>query len=244
MVTRLQARNQEQFNTSSETTIDQRDGSRAGSPDSEIVSYDSEHSDTNDQEEREKRGKPRTTRQKKDWRPKSTFWQKPYMQMSTSEKLCHLATLSPEVHELKEESLDRGPVPTKSVIPENLFILAIACTPLALQSLAYQYYPGKSFSTSQNMPQGPPNAYTFFCTEYRWPMKVAFPFYLLSFIGMALAVVQRLDAACVKYGTFDEKQIGRDRTPDQETFALAKGITCTSTSNIHENVAPADMRIL
>lgn len=58
-------------------------------------------------------------------------------------------------------------------------------------------------------------------------MKVAYPVYLLSFIGMALAVVARLEAACLKYGTFDEKQIGRDRTPDQDTFGLAKGITGT-----------------
>jgi hypothetical protein len=34
----------------------------------------------------------------------------------------------------------------------------------------------------------------------------------------------RLNRFAVEYGTFDEKRIGRDRTPDRSTGALAKGV--------------------
>lgn len=65
-------------------------------------------------------------------------------------------------------------------------------------------------------------------TEYKWPFALAYPFYVLSFIGFALQVMDRLSSHCVKLGTFDEKQIGRDRTPDKSVKHLAYGVTGTS----------------
>lgn len=60
--------------------------------------------------------------------------------------------------------------------------------------------------------------------EYKWPFALAYPFYILCFMGFALQVMDRLSSACVKHGTFDEKQIGRDRTPDKSVKHLAMGI--------------------
>ena len=81
-------------------------------------------------------------------------------------------------------------------------------------------------------------------TDYKWPLGLAYPFYVISFMGFALAVMARLNRPsslslqpfitntrinitdfCVKLGTFDEKHISRDRTPDNSVNGLAKGIT-------------------
>ncbi|GEM07733.1 fatty acid hydroxylase superfamily protein [Rhodotorula toruloides] len=114
---------------------------------------------------------PRTTRQKVDRRPPSTFYLKPRSEMTLAERICNLATCPPEMHELKPESLDRGPVPTQSVMKENLYIGSRALVPLAVQQASHS-------------------------------------------LGY-----------CVELGTFDEKQIGRDRTPDKSVGQLAFGIT-------------------
>lgn len=77
-------------------------------------------------------GNPRTTRQLKDWRPVSTFYRKSWCvqsstmaplrwltrfhsrkQMSFAELVCFQAVCPEELHELKPESLDRGPLPTQ-----------------------------------------------------------------------------------------------------------------------------------
>jgi len=144
---------------------------------------------------------PRTTKQKVDRRPPSTFYLKDTSQMTLAEQICNLATCPPEMHELKDESLDRGPPPVQPVWRENLFIASRAIVPLALHQLAYWAFP-----------------------QYKWPFALAYPFYILCFMGFALQVMDRLSSACVKHGTFDEKQIGRDRTPDKSVKHLAMGI--------------------
>ncbi|GAA6033027.1 hypothetical protein JCM8097_000107 [Rhodosporidiobolus ruineniae] len=145
---------------------------------------------------------PRTTRQKVDRRPPSTFYLKPVSQMTLAEKICNLATCPPEMHELKDDHLDRGPIPIQPAWKENAFILSRGLTPLAIQQAAYWLLP-----------------------NLRWPFYVAYPFYVLSFMWFALQVMARLSYYCVKFGTFDEKQIGRDRTPDKSVKHLAGGIT-------------------
>ncbi|ORY77625.1 hypothetical protein BCR35DRAFT_267036 [Leucosporidium creatinivorum] len=144
----------------------------------------------------------RTTRQKVDRRPPSTFYLKPFSKMKMAEKVCNLATCPTEMHELKDEELDRGPIPTQSVLRENIFILSRGLVPLAIQAASYYVFP-----------------------NVKWPLAVAYPFYVLAFMGFALQVMSRLNYYCVALGVFDEKNIGRDRTPDKSVNGLAKGIT-------------------
>lgn len=61
--------------------------------------------------------------------------------MTLAEKVCNLATCPTEMHELKEESLDRGPIPTQSIALENFFILSRGLMPLAIQAAAYYAFP-------------------------------------------------------------------------------------------------------
>lgn len=86
----------------------------------------------------------KATRQAKDWRPPSTFYLKPFSEMTTAERICNLATCPESMHELKDEDLDRGPVPTQSVFRENLFILTRGMLPLVLQGLSYWAFPSES----------------------------------------------------------------------------------------------------
>lgn len=64
--------------------------------------------------------------------------------MTVAEKLCNLAVCPPEMHELKEFELDRGPIPTQSLIRENFFILSRALPPLLLQAACYKAFPSES----------------------------------------------------------------------------------------------------
>ncbi|BGO91940.1 hypothetical protein NBRC10512_001107 [Rhodotorula toruloides] len=143
---------------------------------------------------------PRTTRQKVDRRPPSTFYLKPKSEMTLAERICNLATCPPEMHELKPESLDRGPIPTQSVVKENLYIFSRALAPLAVQQASHSL-------------------------GFHWPAWLAYPFYVWATMHFALHWVSRINGYCVKLGTFDEKQIGRDRTPDKSVGQLAFGIT-------------------
>ncbi|GAA5977526.1 hypothetical protein JCM5350_004722 [Sporobolomyces pararoseus] len=152
-------------------------------------------------------GKPegstlRTTRQLVDRRPPSTFYLKKKSEMTWAEYLCDLATCPASMHELKDEKLDRGPVPIHPVWKEHAFILSRALPPILIQQVFYWLAP-----------------------RFKWPLAVAYPFYWVSFVWFALQVVKRLNHYCVHYGTFDEKQIGRDRTPDKSVPHLAWGIT-------------------
>ncbi|GAA5895849.1 hypothetical protein JCM8208_005104 [Rhodotorula glutinis] len=151
--------------------------------------------------ERPKAPAPRTTKQKVDRRPPSTFYLKDQNEMSMAEQICNLATCPPEMHELKDDSIDRGLPPVQPVWKENAFILSRAFVPIVLHQMAYTAFP-----------------------QYKWPFALAYPFYILCFMGFALQVVTRMSAYCVKLGTFDEKQIGRDRTPDKSVNHLAAGI--------------------
>lgn len=60
--------------------------------------------------------------------------------------------------------------------------------------------------------------------DYQWPFYVIYPFYFLAFVGFAIEMVHRMSDYSIKFGTFDEKQIGRDRTPDKSVNHLAVGI--------------------
>ncbi|BGP40619.1 hypothetical protein JCM10449v2_004581 [Rhodotorula kratochvilovae] len=145
---------------------------------------------------------PPTTKQKVDRRPPSTFYLKPLSEMTLAEKICNLATCPTSMHELKPESLDRGPVPRQSALKENVYIVSRALVPLAIQQASHWLFP-----------------------NYKWPFYVAYPFYVAALMRFALRWVARLNDECVRLGTFDEKNIGRDRTPDKSVKHLATGIT-------------------
>lgn len=69
-----------------------------------------------------------------------------------AEKICNIAVCPPEMHELKELELDRGPVPTQSIWRENFFILSRGLPPLLLQAASYYFFPGefRDCSTARN----------------------------------------------------------------------------------------------
>ncbi|GAA5828276.1 hypothetical protein JCM3770_005999, partial [Rhodotorula araucariae] len=145
---------------------------------------------------------PPTTKQKVDRRPPSTYYLKPRAEMTLAEKICDLATCPTSMHELKPESLDRGPIPRQPALQENVYIVSRALVPLAIQQASYWLFP-----------------------NHKWPSYVAYPFYVAALMGFALRWVARLNDKCVELGTFDEKNIGRDRTPDKSVKHLATGIT-------------------
>ncbi|KAM0791940.1 hypothetical protein ACM66B_004192 [Microbotryomycetes sp. NB124-2] len=165
----------------------------AGSDSDDVIEYA--------EESKPEAKEPRTTRQKVDRRSPSTFWKKSWKEQTWPERLCNLAWTPPEIHYLKDESIDRGPVETMPLIPENLFILRYALFPLAVQAIAYKYYP-----------------------DVKWPYYAAYPFYLLGFVAFALGMVARCNTYALKFGVLDEKNIGRDRTPDKSVNHLARGI--------------------
>jgi hypothetical protein len=130
----------------------------------------------------------RTTIQGKDWRKPSTFHLKAFKDQTLAEKICDLATCPASMHELKDAELDRGPVTTQSILGENVFILSRALIPIVVQGLAYQAFPSKfpfcrdcETLADQISP-----------ADYKWPIGLAYPFYLLSFVSFALMVLNRM----------------------------------------------------
>ncbi|BGP00674.1 hypothetical protein RTG_03104 [Rhodotorula toruloides ATCC 204091] len=144
---------------------------------------------------------PRTTKQKVDRRPPSTFYLKRWRDQTWAERICNLATCPASMHELKDEGMDRGMPPVQPIWRENLFILSRALIPILLHQGALWAFP-----------------------NYQWPFYVIYPFYFLAFVGFAIEMVHRMSDYSIKFGTFDEKQIGRDRTPDKSVNHLAVGI--------------------
>ncbi|KEI37590.1 uncharacterized protein L969DRAFT_96118 [Mixia osmundae IAM 14324] len=96
---------------------------------------------------------------------------------------------------------DRGPVPHHSIRLENAFILFWGLFPQVVQWISYTLYP-----------------------EYQWPVKVAYPFYLLSFVGFSHTLLGRLHYYMEKYGVFDEDVRGRDTVDDKHADHIGKSI--------------------
>ncbi|KAK4049227.1 hypothetical protein OIO90_005516 [Microbotryomycetes sp. JL221] len=188
------------------TSVDNKPAMRNRSPSSgssssssdDLVTYEEEAPFNIDANVRKER---RTTRQKVDRRPKSTFWKKPRSEMTLAERICSLAIVPETMHYIVDEKEDRGPVPYHSAWKENLFIWPRAAAPLVIQYIAHQL------------------------TGSNWSAWAAYPFYVVSYMAFALTVMARLNSYCVKYGTMNEKNIGRDRTPDHSVGQLAFGVT-------------------
>lgn len=72
-------------------------------------------------------------------------------------------------------TFDRGPVPSRSSIPDNIFVLASCAVPIGIQSIA-------------------------FSLGYETPVAVAFPLYFFCFVGYAIAMIGRLNGLMMKYG--------------------------------------------
>ncbi|SGY43712.1 BQ5605_C001g00049 [Microbotryum silenes-dioicae] len=142
-----------------------------------------------------------TTRQAKDRRPPSTFYLKKRSEMNIAEKLCQLADTPVEIHRLQPADLDRGPPPYLNPVWDIWHIFWSSLPPLVVQEVCYTIWP-----------------------NYRWPWIVQYPVFLVGLIHFAIQAVHRLNRYALKYGTLDEKEIGRDRTPDKSVPHLAIGI--------------------
>lgn len=107
--------------------------------------------------------------------------------MSFAELVCFQAVCPEELHELKAESLDRGPVPVQANwkvghwnhIPgrcidlvlfrkEVIFIATRGLLPVILQTVSYAVFP-----------------------NHKWPVWVAYPVYFLCFASFAMRMVRR-----------------------------------------------------
>ncbi|GAA5952228.1 hypothetical protein JCM21900_000460 [Sporobolomyces salmonicolor] len=190
------------FDKSKKTPLQRHPSTGSLTSESSSSSLETPISYATDPDEHSSKPAPRTTRQKVDRRPPSTFYLKKPSEMTWDERVCDLASCPPSMHELKDETLDRGPVPVQPQWKENAFVISHGIVPIALQQLSYWAFP-----------------------NFKWPLTIAYPFYVLWFIWFALQVVGRMNYYCVKFGTFDEKQIGRDRTPDKSVRHLAVGVT-------------------
>ncbi|KAI5475785.1 Werner helicase interacting protein 1 [Pseudohyphozyma bogoriensis] len=144
------------------------------------------------------------TLQKRDYRPKSTLHLKQRSEMDFWERIVARGLMAESYHELKPASLDRGSIPQHSTIREHLWIMSRGGVALGLQALSYWIWP-----------------------QFQWPLWLAYIVYQLNFGIFAIRSVRRFDYWAGVYGTYDEKQIGRDRIPDVSIGQLARGFLAT-----------------
>ncbi|KAM0791939.1 hypothetical protein ACM66B_004191 [Microbotryomycetes sp. NB124-2] len=166
---------------------------------SSSASSDSEDGIEYAEELHRQRQEPRTTKQKVDRRAPSTYWKKSLKEQTWSERFLRIATTPPEIHYLKDEKADRGPVQTIPLLPEHIFVLRHAVIPLTVHALIYTFMP-----------------------NLKWPFYVAYPFYLLCFSSFSQSMVARCNDFATKYGALDEKNIGRDRVPDMSVSHIVR----------------------
>jgi hypothetical protein len=129
----------------------------------------------------------KTTRQAKDWRPKATLHLKIRNgdKLTFWEHLSRLAIMPDEYHKLQPADIDRGPIPTQSLLFDHVWILSWASPPFVLQQLSHWYFP-----------------------EYKWPIALAYPLYVFFFANFLVQVVRRAGRLGLKYGMLDEKVSG------------------------------------
>ncbi|KAL8276963.1 hypothetical protein RQP46_010598 [Phenoliferia psychrophenolica] len=140
------------------------------------------------------------TRQKIDYRPKSTLHFKTRAEMNWQERVAARGLMDQSYHELKPETLDRGPIPHHSIMREHLYIVSRGMVAPMLQQISYWIFP-----------------------NFKWPIVMAYPIYLVSFSLFLNRSLRRFERFALIYGTLDEKKIGRDRIPDASIPQLAKG---------------------
>ncbi|SDA02928.1 BZ3500_MvSof-1268-A1-R1_Chr11-1g03221 [Microbotryum saponariae] len=142
----------------------------------------------------------RTTRQKVDRRPLSDWHLKPFREMTWAERLCKLAAAPEQVHELVPETVDRGPMPTNPWWNDNIFIISRAMIAPVIQHTTQSYF------------------------NITWNPVAAYFFYVFIFIEFARMVLDRLNGFSIRFGSLDEKNCGRDRTPNASVNNLALGV--------------------
>jgi len=64
-------------------------------------------------------------------------------EMTAAEFLCDFASVSAELHELKDETIDRGRPPIHPVWRDNAFIISRGLAPLAIQQVSYWLFPSE-----------------------------------------------------------------------------------------------------
>ncbi|SGZ26083.1 BQ5605_C024g09831 [Microbotryum silenes-dioicae] len=156
------------------------------------------------------------TRQGRDWRPKSTLHLKQFSEMTILEKMAARRLMPSEYHSLKPATVDRGPIPKHPLLPEHLFILSHALLAPALQQLSYYSFPATVQFHLQVWR-------VVIAAGYKWPPAVAWFVYVASYIFFGNRVFKRFTHFALKYGTLDEKNVGRDRYPDKAIDQLALG---------------------
>ncbi|KDE04590.1 hypothetical protein MVLG_04970 [Microbotryum lychnidis-dioicae p1A1 Lamole] len=142
----------------------------------------------------------RTTRQKVDRRPLSDWHLKPFREMTWAERLCKLAAAPEQVHELVPETVDRGPMPTNPWWNDNIFIISRAMIAPVIQRTTQSYF------------------------NITWNPVAAYFFYVFIFIEFSRMVLDRLNGFSIRFGSLDEKNCGRDRTPNASVNNLALGV--------------------
>ncbi|KAK4052010.1 hypothetical protein OIO90_004540 [Microbotryomycetes sp. JL221] len=91
---------------------------------------------------------PAPTKQKRDWRPKSTWWMKQRSEMTWQEKLMSRHGIMHDAYyEKPPAGAERGPVPKHNVLREHLYILSRASFAPVVQQLYYWAFPGQTWAT-------------------------------------------------------------------------------------------------
>ncbi|KAL8276844.1 hypothetical protein RQP46_010775 [Phenoliferia psychrophenolica] len=130
-----------------------------------------------------------------------TFYLKPKPTRTLAENICALF-YRPNMESMYYiQNIDRGPIPTIGMLAEHAFTIPVGLAPILIQSAAYWAFP-----------------------NYNWPFAVAYPFYVVAFALFAHGVAERWNRIVMKHGCFDEKNFGRDRTPDTGVKGLARGL--------------------
>ncbi|KAL8290350.1 hypothetical protein RQP46_002608 [Phenoliferia psychrophenolica] len=138
------------------------------------------------------------TLQKKDYRPVSTLHRKTFAERTLAEHLVARALMPESYHELKPASLDRGPLPVRKSWEDHLWILPRAMAVPLIQQASYWAFP-----------------------NFLWPVYMAYPLYFFGLSHFLILSIRHFQVYAEKWGTLDEKNIGRDRIPDVSIPQLA-----------------------
>ncbi|KAM0745896.1 hypothetical protein T439DRAFT_330259 [Meredithblackwellia eburnea MCA 4105] len=132
----------------------------------------------------------------RDRRGVATFHLKTWEEQTWFERALHMGVADAAVYE-KKPNVDRGPIKVHSPWRENFWILPRSLLAPALQQISLWVFP-----------------------EYKWPVVLSYLVYLFSFFWFMTMSVQRLNHFALHYGTFDEKNYGRDRPVDRNVYDL------------------------
>ncbi|KAK4691515.1 hypothetical protein P7C70_g9329, partial [Phenoliferia sp. Uapishka_3] len=140
---------------------------------------------------------PRTTRQAKEWRAKSTLRERTFWERTWAQRLLSSAVMDESHHTLKDGN--RGPVPSMPMWFDHAYLIPTSLFTPVVQQISMHY-------------------------GYTWSAPMAFGIYFFSLVGFFMLSAQLFSELGKKFGTFNEEHRGRDHVPDDSADVMAGGI--------------------